>query len=346
MKHTKKFIAVGAALTLAMSSMTAFAADLEIGGDVDYVNTTIYKLTLPTTEGMSFRLDPQGLASLDGEGASYDSTKAGLIVGDGTMTAKNESSVDVKLSSQFYIVDSTEKAEDRVKLVASTTGITKDGDNKESTREIALTITSDDKDTTTTTDPVIDVIKSTAADATGADFTMKAATYEFKKTADGYVYEKKSDSAGSTVEMTIGGKIAKDADWSAYSKAGGPTITLHAVFEFKNADGSAIDVTPATTSISGSAYSRAKKDNTYTITWGADVPDASRTIKSVRSAVDKDMTQSPVVLDSSVYSLSGTTLTVDGTNGPFGTGAVGAKRYLEVTFDNGTKIVIEVNVTA
>lgn len=221
MKKLKKFVAIATALTMVLTPMTALA-DVSIGGDVNYVDKEIYKVTLPTSEGMAFTLDPQGLASLD-DGGEYDENEAGKINGVGTMTAKNESSVEVTLSAKFYIVDTADTA-------ATLTNSISD----ETANEIAMAIGTTDATTTS-----IPVTASTAEAATATTFTMAAATYNFEKTDDGYAYVLEAES-GSKVDMTIGGNIAKEADWSAYTGENAATITLHAVFEFTNADNEVI----------------------------------------------------------------------------------------------------------
>lgn len=231
----KKILAVSAALTLAMSSMTVFAADTSltepgagsdetISGDVNYVKTTIYKVTLPTTTGLDFALDPQGLSSLDGSG--YDATQAGSIVSTGTMTAKNESSVDVTVTGKFYVADSTGK-------LALVDLANKDKlDNTK--QEICLTI--QQKNADGDFDDAVAVTGTAADSATELTFDMDKATYKFGGDKDsGYTYELDTTVTDnfSSAEMQIGGIVAKDYDWSAYKATTDPaTITLHAVFSF------------------------------------------------------------------------------------------------------------------
>lgn len=226
MKNMKKFVAIATALTMAMAPMTAFADT--IGGDVNYVNTTIYKVTLPTTEGMGFTLDPQGLASLDG-GGEHSDENAGDIIGAGTMTAVNESSVDVTLSAKFYIVDSSASA------TLSDTTI-----SDETANEIAMVITSDVADVDASKTDFA-VTATAQGEATAVKFDMTAATYTFTKTDAGYAYVLTPDS-GSKVNLTIGGKVAKEADWSAYTGEDAATITLNVVFEFLDGEGDTIEV--------------------------------------------------------------------------------------------------------
>lgn len=244
MKNMKKFVAIATALTMAMAPMTAFADT--IGGDVNYVDTTIYKVTLPTTQGMGFTLDPQGLASLD-EGGEHSDENAGDIIGVGTMTAVNESSVDVTLSAKFYIVDSSGEA------TLSDTTI-----SSEEANEIAMVITSDVADVDASENDFA-VTANAEEDATAVKFDMAAATYTFTKTDDGYAYVLTPDS-GSKVNMTIGGKVAKDADWSAYTGADAETITLNVVFEFLDGEGETIEVEEAVENRNPSISSTATYD--------------------------------------------------------------------------------------
>ncbi|MBQ8822669.1 MAG: hypothetical protein IJZ82_08510 [Lachnospiraceae bacterium] len=262
MKH-KKLIALLAASVMAMSSMTVLAEEGKIEGDMNYVNTTIYKVELPTTDGMSFILDPQGLTSLDA--GAYDSDEAGKIVAEGTMVAKNFSSVDVYLTADFFVEDS-----DTASPVALKSAI--DADDE---KQLALTIT-----TTDTTTPLINV----TADAAGAatEFKMDKATYNYTGNAtEGYAYTL-DDSTGSKLEMTIGGTIAKEYDWSAYTDD--QTLTLNAVFKFVKASGStdeventvAAPVTPTTDDY----VMAANDDGTVSYTF-VDAPDGTLTALTV-----------------------------------------------------------------
>lgn len=233
MKKTKNFVAVATALTMAMSvmavpSMAVSASELStvsdttISGDVNYVNTTVYNVTLPTTSGLTFSLDPQGLTTLDG--GSYDNTKTGAIVATGTMEAVNKSSVDLNLSSKFYVEDST----------GTLTLVGADGTIDDTKQQIQLIIQSDEKDGSTMEDAVAITSKSSTAPTEYTVF-MNGAEYEFKgNKTDGYTYEYKSGE--SKLKMEIAGSVAKDYDWSAYTGSNAATVKLHAVFKFSDAN--------------------------------------------------------------------------------------------------------------
>ncbi|MDE6700276.1 MAG: hypothetical protein K2K10_04590, partial [Acetatifactor sp.] len=95
------------ALVLTANGMPVSAAqanktgNLTVEGDTTYVDTTIYKVTLPTSSSLNFTLDPEGLVGFFADSANASATTAenadlssykGKIVGSGTETIVNESS--------------------------------------------------------------------------------------------------------------------------------------------------------------------------------------------------------------------------------------------------------------
>lgn len=233
MKNMKKFVAIATALTMVMAPMTAFAAtDLEQDGDINYTNTTIYKLTLPTTEGMAFTLDPQGLTALeDEEEGTTVTTNAGKIVAPAPMVAKNQSSVDVKLTAKFYLVD--EADQEGAAFVEEIT----DNDGKQDQKEIAMTITADDDSNT-------EIKVAGDSEVAATEFEMTKVDYEFVKDDSGNFKYVQVDSEDATeLNLQIGGLIAKDYDWKDYTGAEAKKITLHAVFSFTDADGEEVENT-------------------------------------------------------------------------------------------------------
>lgn len=268
MKH-KRFFVLLTVLAMLASSMTAFAG--EIQGDVNYVNTEVYKITLPTTEGMSFILDPQGLASLD-EGA-HDASKAGLIVGTGTMSAINESSVPVLLNTSFYVTDT----DDSQALTLSNDGSISSQSAKEMSLEIAVSVSAGDVSSgdglsAITSTQTIYVESVSAGDPTNTGYRMSAATYSFggNKT-DGYTYDLTADT-GSIINMTIGGKVAKDYKWDAYDEE---TISLNAIFKFnKIVGGDEIENTVASGRTDDYVMALANGEVSYTF---VDAPEGSLT---------------------------------------------------------------------
>lgn len=338
MKTSKKLLATATALTLALSPMTAFAEDAtspttqdspnDITGGVTYVDTTIYKVTLPTTTGLSFAIDPQGLiASLgeDGNG-TYDDSKAGTIVGTGNLQAVNQSSVDIDLTSKFYVTDST----------GTLTLLDEKGTIDDTKQQLQLKIATKyvDKGTAASAPADIDgydgddslyVTATSNSDTSDLVVKMGAADYEFtgNKTA-GYQYTQKTDNNNSTnLFMAITGKVAKDYDWSAYTKADSPaTIKLSAVFGFD-----AAATTPATPT-----YSKAS-GATITLT------DGKQAVTGVRWGTQDAMTNS---ISTSQFSYDASTQALHLPRGLFAAAANGETRYFQITYGDRTTKTIAV----
>lgn len=113
MKLNKKFLSCLTAVSLAMAPMSAFAAvtpndtyDITGTGSVEYLNTEIYNVVLPTNESINFKVDPYGVTLPDFD----ESSDLGTIISNaaGTVTSSataviNKSSVgiDVKIDLLF-----------------------------------------------------------------------------------------------------------------------------------------------------------------------------------------------------------------------------------------------------
>ncbi len=341
MKH-KKLIATLSAMVLAMAPMTVSASALtepgdgtsqEVTGDVYYENTTIYKVTLPTTSALEFALDPQGLLSLsDGQGGD----SAGTIVGTGSMSAKNESSVPITLTGKFYVVDSA----NTVSLLAN------DAELDDTKAAISMQIVSLDgtgssasapSDVTGYTGTSVDVVGTSLETATKQDYTMAAATYKFTGDKDAgfeYALDSTSDDA-SVLFMSITGKVAKDYDWTAYSD-GTNTLKLNAVFGFS--DPAAVPADRAPSAGTTSTYDLSDVSGTVSVDLGAGA--SASTISSV--TFGGNGTTFPNVISSDDYSLSGDTLTyaVEG----WASQAAGSTKYLKIEFADGTSQIVTVTL--
>lgn len=113
MKLNQKFLSCLTAVSLAMAPMSAFAAvtpndtyDITGTGSVEYLNTEIYNVVLPTNESINFKVDPYGVTLPDFD----ESSDLGTIISNaaGTVTSSataviNKSSVgiDVKIDLLF-----------------------------------------------------------------------------------------------------------------------------------------------------------------------------------------------------------------------------------------------------
>ncbi len=319
MKH-KSLIAVAAALTLALSSMTALAADItvstgdsgdqSISGDVNYVNTEVYKVTLPTTTGLKFTLDPQGLLSVST--GDYNAEEAGKIIGEGTMTAVNQSSVAIDLTSSFYLTDTDTEALTLVDL---------DGTIDDSTKSLKLVVD------VSGSDDDLAVTSVSANDPSASTITMNAAEYEFAVSDGDYVYRLKAGADNkSVVDMTLTGAVAKDYDWNAYTGASAKTLTLNAVFKFaKSAE-------------------QASAAPVYSKTTGATITlDTTKNlVESVAWGIAEDTT--PNLIDDSDFTFDKNTKVLTIANGYFGAAESGSTRYIKVTYGDLSTVVIAVTI--
>lgn len=193
-------------------------------GEVDYVNTTIYKVGLPTTASISLTVDPQGLGGLaNGETASAEDLAAGAgKVTCATIPAVvNAGSVDAKVSV-------------KMKLTGQATGVTAiDAVNTGTANNVLLyavpsAVDTDDAEGYTASSKGI-VLSTT--DAT-IDFILPAAAYVFSKDAGGTVtYVKDAEQASHGTAIKFEGLVNKNADWSTYAN-GTNSIGMEAVFSF------------------------------------------------------------------------------------------------------------------
>lgn len=294
MKHTKKLIATTMAMTMVMGSMPILAADAlttptsgvagnPIDGSVNYTSTTVYSVTLPTTDTLSFALDPQGLTTLSSGSVAEGSE--GLIVGTGEMVAENKSSVPIDLEVGFYVTTSS----DELKLVSDTVD-----DSKE---EIKLVIQKSD----TTGTGFSDFLTVTSEDAqtpTEDSISMEAATYEFAGDGSSTPYTYQYKSGGDSVYMKISGTVAKDFDWSAYvssdTNTTPKTIELNAVFGFSD---------PAITVATDDYVMTLNDDGTVSYTF-VDAPEGDLTAFSLNGTVRNGQLGSGVTYSNGVLTMS------------------------------------------
>lgn len=237
----RKLFAMTMALVLAAAPMSVHAAgeltapgeagELTTGAGVNYANTTVYKVTLPTSGALKFALDPQGLSTLDEGTVSANST--GKIVSSTPWTVKNESSVDITVSGNFYVADADDSEE--LSLLALEDKGAIDNSAKEICMILQEKVTAEDS-TVTYTD-LGAITSASTSDKTSIAVNMGKAEYQFTgDEATGFTYERVAEDDNFTQkDLVIGGVCAKDYDWSKYVGSGKKTLELHAVFGFEKA---------------------------------------------------------------------------------------------------------------
>lgn len=362
MKNQKiaKLIALATAATMMLAPATAFAADvtdkagasgsIEGEGQLEgYVNKDAFRVVLPTVTDVDFTLDPQGLLNKSdstkyalGAGAVYFTNAATVSGNNATYSAKsdeikflNKSSydVDVELSVTLDTGDIALVAKDAVATVSSPSLnlqlIPVGTDGIEGTA-VDITDTAYTVPTPATVAKVAEVDGSTVT--TGYTISSSNVPVEGAvKSPNGYYYtysltDDFTDADAKGVGYKLTGSCDTKTDWSKIDK----TSVKAAIAWTISKSGEP--------SISGTAYSRAKTNNTYT------VKNATQNITSI--SISADGKTPALAVPAAAYTLSDdkATLTIDGTKAGVGGGAVGQVRYFIVTFADNTTISFSVKV--
>lgn len=246
----KKLLATTLALALALSPVNVFASEVtasgtskgSVSGNVDYLDTVVYKVSLPTTQNMSFLLDPQGLASADSDGVSLNNLKgAGKVVGTGVATAINMSSVPIVLSCKMYLsAKDSSKAPTGIKLISGNANTINESANQariticplKSGSAIPVSVNSG----TWVPDAEQPIYATSEATSNEIRFALGAADYVVKVSDNG-TKEYVPQTAGSGVTTSdntafcISGNVATNADWKELANTEDP-LKLNAVFSF------------------------------------------------------------------------------------------------------------------
>lgn len=125
MKLNKKFLACFTAMTMVMAPMSALAEDTHsITGDgsVEYLETEIYNLVLPTDECINFKVDPYGTLASTTQGdnlANVVSNASGTVTSSATAII-NKSSVDLDVKIDLlFAQDANTSSNSAVKLATN-----------------------------------------------------------------------------------------------------------------------------------------------------------------------------------------------------------------------------------
>jgi len=250
-----------ASMPLTVCAATTTPGDTEVTteGIVNYVDTTVYSVTLPTASCFNFVVDPQGILSAT-DNTNYPAEKypagtAGYIVAsEGTGAyINNQSSVPIKLTVDAYVTsDTTSGAVSSAKLMTVEeygAGLINSGiDNN---MLLTLDITNDSLDLTTFADataiksetvnpyviaitqngkpdPAVDPTKK----PTQISFALNKAAYTFTGSAGSYAYTKDGGDVGDSVGLRLSGFVNTNADWSAFTGTTPEKICVSTVFKF------------------------------------------------------------------------------------------------------------------
>jgi|GEM_PF-2771327 len=269
---TKKLLALVLAGAMLFSlNFTAFAAS-EINdpangnqaitgdGETTYIETDKFLVVLPTADNWDFILDPQGLvgayraSQLPGlsasetnlfvDGATDEDLKdfAGkIIAGDYAPTAQNRSSFEVSLGVDVKVTGDVN--------TVSSAGAVEAGDNTDENIFITAILAKEAVTTNIVSTPVkfatgsdLDGLVAVPLDKSGQtlSFLLENADYVYTgNESQGFSYDKKSDSFGYGTQLSLGGFVNKNANWTAYTLAsnanGAKTVGIDAKFSLAKA---------------------------------------------------------------------------------------------------------------
>lgn len=202
-------------------------------GEVDYVNTTIYNVLLPTTNTLTLIVDPQGLQGVE-KGGSASADDLGDYVGKVTCGSiapiANLGSVPAKVSVALTLTGDATPVQTKNAVEADT------GNN------ILLYAVPAAADFYDPEENGAGYAGSTTGIVMGAapvsvDFVLPEAEYEFKKDTDGNVeYDLVAGKDPHGTGLKFEGLVNTKADWTEFAKPSDPSdpseIGMTAAFTF------------------------------------------------------------------------------------------------------------------
>ena len=243
--RNKKILALSLATTMLLGSSLSVAAvdgtavdssgtTITGQGNTAYVDTEIYRVTIPTTETLSLlNIDPQGIMSMPGATATAEelAAYAGKITSTSKPMINNTSSKPMKVTVALQVTGNAT-------TVTSETAVEADKSNNILLYAVpsATDVAGSEGNYTSSTTGI--VMKSDAP--VSVDFILPAATYNFKRAGEGasatYSYELADEGHGTA--LSFEGLVNKKADWTDYKAGGSKSIGMTAKFTFTNEIGS------------------------------------------------------------------------------------------------------------
>lgn len=249
----KKILATTLAVAMAVIAIPATTAHAEwVDSQTAYISQEVYKVTLPTTAGQKFYLDPQGLTSIAKTG-TLDPNAKGQVIGATTMTAINKSSKQVILKINANMVVSGGGAT----IDTTTTGAITELSGSNTKPAICLYTQSTVSNKTVTGAALMTVGQSenkiiaatpggvgssNAFSYTLADSVYKAVTKSAIDTSDLEAlynpknYDYKMVESGGALNIRLFGTCSPNGDYTSIT-SGETQVLLDMVFKMYKADG-------------------------------------------------------------------------------------------------------------
>ncbi len=347
-----KILAASMAATMLLTPATVLADDvtdpglassgIEGDGSLEgYVNKEVFRVVLPTIQNVNFTLDPQGLLKAAdstkysiGPGAVYfeNAGSSGSSYSNTSDAIKilNKSSYDVEVGLSVTLDNGDIKLADKAALATANEpslylGLTTDTGSGAGT-PVAIKSSTFDSSITT-------VVGVAEAATKGYQLTgSKTEIPNVKPSPNGYYYSYEltddfTDADAKNISYKLEGACDTKADWSDIATE---AVTASVTWSVQKA---------GLPRVAGSDYSRAKLNNTYTLT------NVTQDIKSIGISVDGKSVSTNVPAEAYTLSADKGTLTINGTKAGIGAAADGNSRYFIVTFADDTKMTFRVNVT-
>lgn len=251
----KKIFATTLALAMAIVAIPAAPAKADIvDSQTAFLNTEVYDITLPTTAGQKFYLDPQGLTEIAKTGQADIPTAAkGKIYGATTMSAINNSSKDVVIGATYEVVVDTNKmavvsqqndidtnssTKPAIMLTATATsahGVVSEGGVKNASGTLASKV-----DVAAVSGSGAEVKYGLGAGAYQAVTKSAIDTDNLDEVLNTSNYAYKMITSGGAIDITIGGSCAynDEVDYSAFTGSNPEPLNLNITFKFYKADDS------------------------------------------------------------------------------------------------------------
>lgn len=262
----RKALATIMAVALAVSPMTVSASemkqpgstDFDVEGDAAYVDTTVYKVTLPTSSSLSFTLDPSGIFGYVQDQTSQGNTVTnvdatvlatfeGKIVGVGAHNIVNKSSVPVAVNCAYKL--STTASDISFATDDAPTPATVSGNTINMT-VVGGTATVSGNTVFTEATGANAFSKGIGTDSSEVMVVLDKADYQYTVSGNKFGYAP-STAPSATLEhsaaLSISGCISKDHDWSELTGANAKTVKLNCVYSFRGVK----DVTGVTKTAEG-----------------------------------------------------------------------------------------------
>lgn len=246
----KKILATTLAVAMAVIAIPATTAHAEwVDSQTAYITQEVYKVTLPTTAGQKFYLDPQGLTSIAKTG-TLDPNAKGQVIGATTMTAINKSSKQVILKINANMVVSGGGATidtQTTSAIQELSGTTKPAiclytqstvSNKTVTGAALMTVGQSQNKIIAETPGGV----TTSFDYTLADGVYKAVTKSAIDTSDLDAlynpknYDYKMVESGGALNIRLFGTCSPNGDYTSIT-SGETQVLLDMVFKMYKADG-------------------------------------------------------------------------------------------------------------